>query len=73
MSKQPQSAESIACLADDGQDVSAFFTNDGKVMPGIGIGERDPSVKTVEELNKVIREKRGTDSPPSRRHNPGHR
>jgi hypothetical protein len=32
-SKRPVSAEAIARMADKGQDISRFFTNDGKMMP----------------------------------------
>ncbi len=31
--KNPLSAEAIARMADKGQDISRFFTNDGKMMP----------------------------------------
>jgi hypothetical protein len=31
--KKPVSAEAIARMADKGQDISRFFTNDGKMMP----------------------------------------
>jgi hypothetical protein len=31
--KKPISAEAIARMADKGQDISRFFTNDGKMMP----------------------------------------
>ena len=31
--KRPVSAEAIARMADKGQDISSFFTNDGKMMP----------------------------------------
>jgi hypothetical protein len=32
-SKKPFSAEAIARMADKGEDISRFFTNDGKMMP----------------------------------------
>ena len=32
-SERPVSAEAIARMADKGQDISRFFTNDGKMMP----------------------------------------
>ncbi|HEX7723032.1 MAG TPA: hypothetical protein VF397_12790 [Pyrinomonadaceae bacterium] len=32
---KPASAESIARLADEGQDVTSYFTNKGKMMPAI--------------------------------------
>jgi len=31
--KKPVLAEAIARMADKGQDISRFFTNDGKMMP----------------------------------------
>jgi len=31
--KKPISAEAIARMADRGEDISRFFTNDGKMMP----------------------------------------
>ena len=35
--KRPVSAESIARLADEGRDVSPYFTNSGKMMPAVEI------------------------------------
>jgi hypothetical protein len=32
-SKKPVSADEIAEMADRGEDISRFFTNDGKMMP----------------------------------------
>jgi len=32
-SERPVSAKAIARMADKGQDISRFFTNDGKMMP----------------------------------------
>lgn len=32
MKEKPVSAESIARLADEGHDVSSYFTNDGRMM-----------------------------------------
>ena len=59
MEKQPVSAESIARLADKKQDVSSYFTNDGKIMPPLESGEIDPNEDTIEELNEAARENRG--------------
>ena len=56
-------AESIAHLADKGQDVSSYFTNDGKMMPPLP-GEIDLSEEAKEEFGNAAREKRGTDSLP---------
>jgi len=55
------SAESIARVADKNQDVSSYFTNDGKIMPPLESGESDPSEDTVEEFNEAARENRETD------------
>jgi hypothetical protein len=61
MEKEPVSAESIARLADDEQDVSSYFTNDGKMMPPLESGEIDPGEDAIEDLNEAPRENRGTD------------
>lgn len=58
MEKQPVSAESIARLADKKQDVSSYFTNDGKIMPPLDSGEIVPSEDTIEELNEAASENR---------------
>jgi len=53
--KRTVSAESIGRLADKGQDVSAYFTNKGKMMPplyDIGI---DLNQDMLEELNEAAR------------------
>ena len=53
--KRTVSAESIARLADKGQDISAYFTNKGKMMPpldGVGI---DLNKEMIEELNEAAR------------------
>lgn len=55
MAKKSASAESIARLADERQDVSSYFTNDGKMMPPLETGEIDPSKETNEELNEAAR------------------
>jgi hypothetical protein len=51
--KRPVPAESIARLADNGQDVSAYFTNKGKMMPpleSVGIDQN-----MLEELNEAAK------------------
>ncbi len=53
------SAESIARLAEEGHDVSSYFTNDGQMMPPLESGEIDPSEEAIEELNEATRGKRG--------------
>ena len=61
MKGQPVSAESIARLADEGHDVSSYFTNDGKIMPPLE-SETDLREGTIEEMNESARQNRGTDS-----------
>jgi hypothetical protein len=56
--KESASAESIARLAEEGHDVSSYFTNDGKIMPPLERGEIDPNEDTIEELNEAARENR---------------
>lgn len=60
--KESASAESIARLAEEGQDVSSYFTNDGKMMPPLQ-SEIDLREGTIQELNEAARENQGTDSP----------
>ncbi len=50
--ERPVSAESIARLADDGQDVSSYFTNEGGMMPPLETVEIDPDEDVIEELNQ---------------------
>jgi hypothetical protein len=57
--KKDASAESIARLAEEGQDISSYFTNDGKMMRPVGNGEIDPNEDTIEKLNEAARENRG--------------
>ena len=40
---KPVSADAIARLADEGRDVSGFFTNNGRMM-GPTLGQHSPSV-----------------------------
>jgi hypothetical protein len=54
-SKRPVSAESIARLADSGQDVSSFFTNKGRMMPPVESMGLDLNEEMIEELNKAAR------------------
>jgi len=42
----PVSAESIARLADEGRDVSPYFTNSGKMMPAIEIDIDEDVIRT---------------------------
>jgi hypothetical protein len=53
--QQKVSAESIARLADKGQDISAYFTNKGKMMPPLGSLGIDLNKDMLEELNEAAR------------------
>ena len=57
MKERPVSAETIGRLADQGQDISSFFTNDGKMMPSLGNGGIDSNGDAPDELNEAAREK----------------
>ena len=52
--KRTVSAESIARLADDGRDVSSFFTNTGRMMPPLNLGI-DLNENTLEELSETAK------------------
>ena len=52
--KRTVSAESIARLADDGGDVSSFFTNTGRMMPPLNLGI-DLNENMLEELSKTAK------------------
>ena len=54
-SKRPASAESIARLADNGKDVSSYFTNKGKMMPPLESVGIDLNEEMIEELNKAAK------------------
>jgi hypothetical protein len=49
------SAESIARLADKGADVSAYFTNNGKMMPPLDNVGIDLNKDMIEELNEAAK------------------
>ncbi|MGH9930197.1 MAG: CopG family transcriptional regulator [Pyrinomonadaceae bacterium] len=53
--KLPASAESIARLADNGQDISSYFTNKGKMMPPLGSVGIDLNDEMIEELDEAAR------------------
>lgn len=56
-SKNTATAESIARMADKGQDISRFFTNDGKMMPPlIQRVNVDFTGTMLEELDREARE-----------------
>ena len=52
--KRPVSAESIARLADNGRDISSYFTNKGKMMPPMNLGI-DLNQNMLEELNEAAK------------------
>ncbi len=54
--KKPISADTIACLADNGKDVSRFFTNRGKMMKPIQRVNVDFTAGMLEELEAAAKE-----------------
>ena len=54
--KKPVSAEGIARLADQGKDVSRFFTNRGRMMSPIQRVNVDFTAPMLEELDKTAEE-----------------
>lgn len=54
--KKPISAEAIARLADNGKDVSRFFTNSGKMMKSIQRVNVDFTAAMLEELEAAAKE-----------------
>jgi Ribbon-helix-helix protein, copG family len=53
---KPVSAETIARLAEQGRDVSRFFTNRGRIMPPIQRVNVDFTAPMLEELDKRAEE-----------------
>ena len=53
--KRPLSAESIARLADNGEDISSYFTNKGKMMPPLDNLGIDLNARTLNELDKAAK------------------
>ncbi len=53
---KPVSADSIARLADQGADVSRFFTNAGKMMPAIQRVNVDFAAPMLSELDSAAQE-----------------
>lgn len=51
--RKPVSAEAIACLADDGKDVSRFFTNTGRMIRRVNV---DLAPGMLEELDRAAKE-----------------
>jgi hypothetical protein len=54
--KKTASAESIARLADNGKDVSRFFTNSGRMMKPIQRVNVDFTASMLEELERAAKE-----------------
>lgn len=54
--RKPVSAEVIARLADQGQDVSRFFTNTGRMMGPIQRVNVDLASGMLEELDRAAKE-----------------
>ena len=54
--RKPVSAEGIARLADQGKDVSRFFTNRGRMMPPIQRVNVDFTAPMLEELDRRAQE-----------------
>jgi len=55
-SKKPVSAEGIARLAEQGKDVSRFFTNRGRMMSPIQRVNVDFTAPMLEELDRTAEE-----------------
>ena len=54
--RKPVSADAIARLADQGKDVSRFFTNTGRMMGPIQRVNVDLASGMLEELDKAAKE-----------------
>jgi len=54
--RKPVSAEAIARLADEGRDVSRFFTNNGRMMGPIQRVNVDLASGMLEELDRAAKE-----------------
>jgi hypothetical protein len=54
--KKPASAESIARMADNGKDVSRYFTNSGRMMKPIQRVNVDFTAPMLEELERAAKE-----------------
>ena len=55
-SRKPVSAEAIARLADQGKDVSRFFTNHGRMMAPVQRVNVDLAAGMLEELDRAAKE-----------------
>jgi hypothetical protein len=54
--KTPPPAESIARMADEGKDVSRFFTNSGRMVPPVQRVNVDFTTPMLEELDRQAQE-----------------
>lgn len=54
--RNPATAEAIARMADDGKDVSRFFTNTGRMMGPIQRVNVDLASGMLEELDRAAKE-----------------
>jgi len=54
--KKPPAAESIARLADQGKDVSPYFTNAGRMMAPVQRVNVDFTAPMLQELDNVAKE-----------------
>ena len=54
--RKPVSADAIARLADEGKDVSRFFTNNGRLMGPIQRVNVDLAAGMLEELDRAAKE-----------------
>ncbi|MGC1648676.1 MAG: ribbon-helix-helix protein, CopG family [Candidatus Sulfotelmatobacter sp.] len=54
--RKPAAAEAIARLADEGRDVSRFFTNNGRMMGPIQRVNVDVAAGMLEELDRAAKE-----------------
>ena len=52
-SHKPNSADAIARMADQGKDISGFFTNAGRMMPAIRRVNVDFTTPMLEELDSA--------------------
>jgi hypothetical protein len=55
-SPQPPTADEIAELADKGEDISRFFTHDGKMMPPIALDTKEDGDRSSMQfrMNKTV-------------------
>jgi hypothetical protein len=54
--KSPADPEAIARMADEGKDISRFFTNAGRMMPPIQRVNVDFAAPMLEELDRQAKE-----------------